>query len=596
MKNNIVLLAIWIITSVFPGPKMVDSQKSTSTVVQVSPNVTREGNDFATAEIGDAWDMNQYSDISKYLNSSGANVSLGNMAVDNGIFSATTLNTVSQLDPLFPGYQLANNVGKYGINYPIESSVYRCYHLMMKSDPGQGTSDYAFLFWFFDKSYAAGEFWGNTKYINITPSAWKLYNGDLTWPTNMGDAYDSQTFWQGIRFDPSRQTGSNFNVDWLRITDCNPVNVTFSWDSSSGSGEIWMAKTKTSPLIKLGDITNKSGSIDIDVQGWEAGHYFIGIPSESSWAELTIDPAPQITFIKPSADSGESLYWPMNSYNEISPGIPVCMSYALNNGILDMVTPGPGSQPYECAPNGAPSDPKVHMNLYGASIDTTQYRYLSYRFRQDGDYQNVNTGWVARWIWQTYIDNDPNRWCQNVSNDFAVDVGWETYLLDMHDPEVGKPEYAVGSGTCPSDPWVTRNINMLRFDPNENTTGSAFYQYLDYVRLSKPDEGQRDSTVTLGIAFSEPVNDLTYQLYYTTNLDNPKQNRLNLKDPIIPTRREYEYFLPSIPTNSIEGVNTIPFIWDTSGVSAGSYYICVEATDVVGNITLRCSQTIVNIN
>ncbi len=159
-----------------------------------------------------------------------------------------------------------------------------------------------------------------------------------------------------------------------------------------------------------------------------------------------------------------------------------------------MNTAGPANQPSDCVMGGA-SDPKVKMNLGSTPVDTSAYRYLSYRLKQDGAYMNVNTGWINRWVWLTYLDNGLSQWCYGVLNDVPYDVSWETYLLDMHDPAIGTPEYGDGYNTviCETQKgtWSTRDIFELRFDPNENTTSQPFVQYLDYVRLSKPDPGLR---------------------------------------------------------------------------------------------------------
>ncbi len=72
MKNRIYLLAIFLLIIVPNVPSMTLRKDTHATVVQVTPGVVREGKDFATTVLGDAWDMKQYSDISKYLNASGA--------------------------------------------------------------------------------------------------------------------------------------------------------------------------------------------------------------------------------------------------------------------------------------------------------------------------------------------------------------------------------------------------------------------------------------------------------------------------------------------------------------------------------------------
>jgi hypothetical protein len=49
----------------------------------------------------------------------------------------------------------------------------------------------------------------------------------------------------------------------------------------------------------------------------------------------------------------------------------------------------------------------------------------------NGVWQDVNKGWIARWIWQT-SDN-----CFEVTNDIPFDTGWQTLEVDLHDPLEG---------------------------------------------------------------------------------------------------------------------------------------------------------------
>ena len=93
----------------------------------------REGNDYATQVFRDPWDMNEFSDISQYLNNSGQNVYIQNIQVANGIFSAQSATVDPPFTALFPGYQTAMLIGKVGHNFPIQSSVYKCFYIDLLS-------------------------------------------------------------------------------------------------------------------------------------------------------------------------------------------------------------------------------------------------------------------------------------------------------------------------------------------------------------------------------------------------------------------------------------------------------------------------------
>jgi hypothetical protein len=84
--------------------------------------VLTEGRDFATLVLRDAWDMQEYSDISQYLNQSGQSVQITDVQVENRVFSARSIDSHdadANFHVLFPGYDQALFTGKTGHNYPI---------------------------------------------------------------------------------------------------------------------------------------------------------------------------------------------------------------------------------------------------------------------------------------------------------------------------------------------------------------------------------------------------------------------------------------------------------------------------------------------
>ena len=109
-------------------------------LVTVPGSPVPESPDFATLVLHDAWDMNQYSDVSQYLNESGQRNLVSNPAVSNGQFTGQSVGNAISLPgnayffPLFPGYELTMLIGKVGHRYPINSSLYHCLYIAMKVD------------------------------------------------------------------------------------------------------------------------------------------------------------------------------------------------------------------------------------------------------------------------------------------------------------------------------------------------------------------------------------------------------------------------------------------------------------------------------
>jgi hypothetical protein len=574
----------------------VSADASQPTAVTVFPAVVPEGRDFATWVLADPWDMDQFSDVSQYINESGVAIHLQNIQVAEGIFSAQSVGDDAQFYTLFPGYQSAINAGKVGARYPIDTSVYQCLYMRMRVD--SDTSDDIRIFWFADNRLALGPH-GVTYGINHTSNKWAIYTANLELMTDHAwsdQLWAERSEWQGLRIDPTKKPGVNFYVDWVRLTDCNPVTTTLAWTPVAEYVEIWAGIDQTSPDFKVSDVWGSDGSYILDVQGWEPGTYYLGIKDSSglTWSAnpLKIDPAPRSTFIKPSFDSGESLRWEMDTANDVADAR--CIQHTFQGGVLDLVTLPPAALPPECVAGG-PSDPRLILTVPTTPVDTTQYRYLTVRIYTEGPWQDVNNGWMMRWIWKTYENGNPNQWCYNVSNDIPFDRGWDTLAVDLHDAFEGLTEDYAGGPFCHHRNWSDDPTDYLRLDPNENTTALPLHQQLDWIRLSRMDRTTQGSLFPIKLKLSESMHTLSFDFYYTTDRSDPRQHpatifKGNTSAP--PASYDHHIYLPLVQARwpSQETV----FLWDTTAVSTGEYYICVEVNDRL-NTTLRCSEAPVEV-
>jgi hypothetical protein len=596
INQSFVIVLSLFLGAIFRFPAYADEMS----VAAVSPSVSAEGNDYATDVLGNAWNYNEYKDISKYLNTSGVVINLSNIQVANGVFSATSTNSDAYYFPLFPGYgQNAINPGGYGINYPIQSNKYHCLSMRIKVETD--SSDEIRVFWFADNRLTGGPF-GVTQIIPVAANAWKIYEVDLNLSfdsINSNTSWSALPYWQGIRIDPTRYANKRFHVDWVRLTDCNPKNVTVTWSPVQANVEIWMSRQ--SGVLEnrlLGPINGNSGNALVNVSGWEAGSYYLGVKNLSSgavqWMNFAIESKPEITITKPSYTSGEGIFLPMNNSSELIYGVDRtrCVNHTFNNGVLEMETKSPATIGSGCVA-GSYSDPQLYFNL-PYQIDTTQYRYFTYRLHTQGTWQDVNKGWVGRLIW--YYNRSPQQLCIAVSNDIIIDVDWERYALDLHQPGIGTPEYVEYCGT--QYLWSAYPIHLLRFDPNENATSSSIFQKLDWISLNKMDEASRTVVFPIHATFSKPLDSLTLRFYYTTDIAQPRQRSLQLVSPAPPPNLAglELLFLPYIGYQSFsEDPVASEFLWNTSGVASGTYYVCIEATDEVGNVSIRCSEAPVRV-
>jgi hypothetical protein len=571
-------------------------------VVNVSPSVVREGRDFATLSLTDPWDMNEFSDVSKYFNESNVAIHLQNSIFSGGIFSATSADTDAQFYTLFPGYGSAINAGRVGSRYPIDPSQYHCLYIRMNVLTDNTTGDEWRAFWFAGNTLAGGVYGATGRRILAGPR-WNIYYSD---PYLGGTPWGGASQWQGLRIDPTTKAGVSFAVDWVRLTDCVAVSTTISWTGLSGNVQIWGGIDRQAPDIEVAPVVNGSaGAYQVDVQGWEPGTYYLALKDAGGvfhWSAtpLQIDPSPRITFAKPSYTSGDSLTWDMNSSSDLSLLDTKCVSFSFADGVVDLVTQSAPNQPFGCFHNSGAttsSDPQLGLSMPPPPVDTSTYRYLTFRTYMEPPlerpWQDVNAGWMYRWLWRTYENGDPAKWCMNVSNDIPFDVGWETLAVDLFNPFEGYTEDFAGPSGCHARYWADDPANFLRIDPNENTTSSAFHQKIDWIRLSRMDRVAQGSPFAIQLESSEPITSLNLAFYYTTDPAQPKQHSAILGAGGTPPSLPYSLYLPLVLKNSgVSGPTS--FSWNTDRVTPGQYYVCVEAGDGY-NTPIFCSQTAVEV-
>ncbi len=599
------LTSITLVPLLFLGLILVATPNNVTAIaageqVTLSQYLVPEGRDFSTLEFGDPWDMEEYSDVSMYINESNTALHLENIEVSGGKFSARSVDTDAQFHVLFPGYQSSIPAGKTGTRHPINPSNH-CLFTLMNVQSVYPLDEVRV--WWFANNKLTGEQFGSGRLSTFPFSpGWSYLAADLnSLDGTSGDSWSGGVEeWQGLRLDPTVSSGVEFEVDWVRLTDCGEVPVTVSWSGISGGVQIWVGIETPQPdfEVPIGMLSLKDCDPDscvLDVQGWEPGLYYIGVRRVSDgqffWTSqpLVINPSPILDIIRPSFTSGESIVWNMNSQSGIVPERTICVDYIFDQGELYLITKPPAQLPGGCVSSGS-SDPQVVLSQNG-DVDTTSYRYLTFQALMEGQWQDVNRGWIMRWIWSPYND------CFLVSNDIPFDVGWQTLTIDLHDSFEGLAEDAASPPTvnCPINHWTTFPATYLRFDPNENTTSVTFHQRMDWIRLSRMDRVTQGDLYPIQIQSSENIDDLSLNFYFTTNPDgNPKQQVAVIKTgPSTPPGGPYTIFLPMI-FSDYEGSNFTTYLWDTSGVSNGQYYICVEASDGL-NIPTYCSEAPVDV-
>lgn len=585
-----------------------------------------EGRDFFTWELRTPRDMDAFSDVSQGINHAGANNEILNMTFD-GVFSGTAEGSYSEFYVLYPGYQPGLLLPGTGVVTPVESGVYKCFYMAMKVDISSTTTEYFWnTGWVEDRTLDAGNgAWGKTFGNKVVNNQWVLYQIEnlSTWPHIDGDGWNTLGQWQGFRVTPIlNRPNTNFHVDWVRLTDCQPVNVTLT---SLSAGETYAIEIQRASLHKIrveeSVVADNSGKILWDVQGIEPGTYTYFVKRKSDDVQvqqgtLTIEPAPIPTFTNPSPFSGEEYSagagnpWDMQASNDVA--AVYCMTWNFVNGIFAMDTQPPANLPSECVGGGAnEADPIVYLNT-PLSEDISAYRYLSLRHKIDGAWPQPAQGMIIRWIWQVVHPTKPGEVCEYVSREIALDIGWHTYWVDLHDPYNGTPIEVGGSSggvaTCPANvKWSDQHspLTFFRLDPNENVTSGVFHQEIDWIALTKVEAVEQGVQFPIQVSMNKsPAEIQAITFYYTDDLEQPTQNLIqgsafqtaapSQASPLAqPEGSNFIIYLPLV-TNKFMGPpppveNEILQYWDTSQVTPGTYYICATSNDGHNQTTL-CSD------
>jgi hypothetical protein len=608
------LIVIFTLVQVMPYHYTVIAQTNDQ-AASSSAIVVPEGNDYATRVLKSPWDMNEFSDISQGLNFEGRYNFIQNYQVSNGIFSATSYGAQSaQFYALWPGFSYEMQLGKVGSRYPINSSIYKCLYMRMKVTPVD--DDYFVIFWQnLDNALPKGRM-SNLVLKDSFSGNWRMYQANLSGFSDAGTpAWNSQQFWPGLYIQPTIRANTTFQIDWIRLTDCAPVNVNLTWSAVLSQKRIWasIAGQQKDILIKDG-LTSSQQSYTWDVQGMAPGTYSIGIENTSggmTWLPSTVQivPAPMIDFNRPSASTGVDYASEGESPNpwNMDPSDIVktnnCATISFSGGKMIVDTNPPSQQPARCKGGLLEADPQLDLNMPISPIDGSYYRYLSFSMYIAGAEAHVPDGMIGRWFWQTY---DGRNRCVYTSAGIPYDVGWHTYNIDLEDPIQGMPvQVFTIAGSCSLIPWSSaKNIVELRFDPNENYTGylipaMAFHQEYAWFTLTRVDQIKRGTNFLIQFTPSKSL-DLGSQIsyYYTTNVSNPTQNNLEVAytAPAQPTGPN-RIFLPSIKTvpalGNNPGGNQVQ--WNTANVPPGQYFVCIVAKDGVNPPLNYCSEAPVDV-
>lgn len=533
---------------VFAFPYLVDAQ-SVSISYPTAPITVAEGDDFATEVLQNPWDFNQAWDIGWYESFSRSGIS-----VSGGVWTGVQSAAGAYVFPLFSGFQNSfigeplpgdNALPKQGMSYPIDASKYSLLSFKMKTS---SPSSYAVMW-----NAGTGNYWPDGTQMGASYDG--IYHSSRAYPmpanrdrlyvfdmSNLKSSFEQVSGrWGGsvvaLRIDPTfmAEAGTSVAFDWVRLADpSTSKNFTLKWQTS-GLPESRVVKLyydndnrgKDGVLFKWFSDESDPGEYSLNTAMFPPGEYYFYIvieygsgltkKVESNYSPLlAVNGRPGGYFSSPSAVSGDDYAttevgnpWDMSDSADVAnlPGSEwpdewrQFSSHSFNNGLFQAVANAPIAPALE-------TDVQVHLNVNpNRPIDTSKYRYLTYRMAVDPTnfkdiHDEVKNGWVSRIVyWNLALFGDGGH-----PHAQSLYEGYNTYTLDMW--KEGSTESGLAWGG-------NKHLAHLRIDPLETSIPTWFF--LDWVKLTAENR-ENNGAYTISWDLSDVEGRaLSFSLYYDTD-------------------------------------------------------------------------------
>ena len=545
-----------------------------------SPCVLKAGPDFATDTFADPWDFKNAEDVGVDPDQR----SIANLTVSNDVVSGTAADSNGFFSILDLPWNGIINPGKTGRKYPIDTTKYT--KLAVKMNAGDGTR-FPRVYWFHNDVGQGGSGWLLFDKDVATPVGNGIYVIDLTQVNqnglNQGTPWTSGAV-EGVSFYPNDgATPFNFNFDWVRLTagdsSSAATKMTFSWSGSSG-GDVTVSDASGVPYT-IAKSQPASGSLTWNYGVLPPGTYTLSVGSTMA-TTFTINAPPLLQITDPDETGGADFAtdvlknpWDMSDSGDINED-PCCIRDHLINesftGVFNATSDGVTVAMAGSVPVG---DPEVYLLSNPRTsnttdiIDTTKYHRLTFDL-QLGRPFNLAEGWIARVFWGSdSSDTAPGGTPYNLttSKDIIVWPGKNTYTIDLSTLTTTNG----GLETKNATPWTQNPVRHFRIDPHEIAAQVPFH--IDNVKLAADDETANNSfTIRWTGSDADPGDSPTVTLYYQP--------------------------AGGSPTMIASGISMAAgqYVWNTTNVPNGTYYILAQANDGVNTIVNRYSTGPVKVN
>ncbi len=535
--------------------------------------------DYADEVLLDRWDMNERSDLGwRIFNTVEQPLAyLTNISFSDGIFSATSSGgdpNITLLDSAYPGSSM---LGKVGTNYPIDANKYTRLIFRMYLDINQ-TQPWGQLLWSKNTIYAAGG--GGTTISNafFVHPGWVIYCVDIP-AKGIAPGSPMQEAWSGLidslRLDPIVESNRQIKLDWVRLVEYSAGSTRqISWSGNSGNVDIYLDNNTNAGDGTLGLLAkNISGSsYSFLVGGLAPGNYYVAIvpaggnPSSAAYSAgyYHVNSPPIIQLTSPSAKGSNTDFisvnfgnpWDMADSNDVDYTLNLKSGAAFTTlSYQDLAGNSFSNRTVYLAenPNGN-DDPNVfflHFLYRGENnyIDTSKYHNLSFKMGIEGA-QSVNDGSVARIMWR-----NKNETGENVSQDIIIRHKAGNWIMN----EITCDMNTLPLDNGPSQSGWTGLLDCFRIDPHEFSGSRRFF--FDDIRLTSDCEAMDVFNIEWSLFDSD--HNPTVSLYRDNN--------------------DSGYNGTAIVSGLTPGTGGGNYIWDTSNVPEGTYWIYAVVNDGINS-------------
>jgi hypothetical protein len=518
------------------------------------PDKVAAAPDYATEVLGDAWDMCNLEDISR---DPGQRPGFSSFTFQTGPCRAggTTMPVNGVVDSsimiLPPGlYASAINPGRNGRNFPIDTASYQVLSYKVNSS----VADVPQVYWYHNPTDDPAGLGLGGRVLPATQVGTQLTIADLTQSPIGGSIPWSNGVVRGFRLDPNSSIGvGNVFYHWIRLTPAasSPLAAkqNISW---TGSGPATISVRDNTDGSVFPVASGQSSPYLWNYGVLPPGSYTLLVTNSSGSGSknFVINSPPRIEVTDPSPTTGQDYAtavlgnpWDMSDASDVQlTGYDYFTTPSFTGGVM-------------VATNHVNDDPSVTLLYYsnnGVPIDTSRFRYLTYRFQVDGPF-DLGLGSVARVFWTS----NPLMSGATASGTLPIIVweGMNSYTIDL-----ATLTAAPDGGIEPlggHEPWTAGPKRHFRFDPHEFPPSRTFR--IDDIKLTaKP---VATTSYTIRFAGSDGDNDpATVSLYRDTDT-NPASGRVAIAT--------------GIPQSAGQ------FVWNTSAVPQGEYFIYAESSDGV---------------